>query len=76
MMRVLECSSSRLRLSNTDLPWTKWIFVGAIVIGLLAAIGVSGWVLRPARWSGVLIGCLLLFVFIRGLPRSFDSEFF
>ena len=31
--------------------------------------------LHPACWSGVFIGCIVLFMLVRELPRTFDTEF-
>jgi hypothetical protein len=74
-MKIVENSSNRLRLSNDNGFWEKWIFVGAIVIVLLSGIFVSGWVIRPVCWSGVVGCCFVLFLLIREIPRNFDMEF-
>jgi hypothetical protein len=42
---------------------------------LLAGIFIALKVIRPACWSGAAIGCLVLFLAIREIPKSFDTEF-
>ena len=75
MMRIIEKSSDHLRLSNADMFRSKWGFVVAIVAIILSGIFISAKVIHPACWSGVVLGCFLLFMLVRELPRSFDTEF-
>jgi hypothetical protein len=49
--------------------------VTAIVAALLGIVAVFRWVIRPVCWSGIVVGCLLLFLLVRELLRTFDMEF-
>jgi hypothetical protein len=75
MMRIVEKSSVHLRLSDAGSSWGKWVFVGLIVAILLSGIFISANVIRPTCWSGVAIGCFMLFMLVRELPHNFDREF-
>jgi hypothetical protein len=75
MMRIVEKSSDHLRLSDAETLWSKWGFVAGVVAVLLSGILISALVLRPPCWSGVVIGGFLLFMWVRELPRSSDTEF-
>jgi hypothetical protein len=75
MMRIVENSHSCLRLSNADSFWSKWGFVAAIVTLLLGEIFIAVNVIHPVCWSGAVVGFVILFLIIRELPRSFDSEY-
>ena len=75
MMRIVENSHSCLRLSNADSFWAKWGFIIAISTLLLSGIFIAVKIIHPACWPGVAIACFILFIIIRELPRSFDTEF-
>ena len=75
MMRIVEKSPDRLILSNAYSFWVKWGFVSAIITLFLVGIFVAIKVIRPTCWSGAAIGFFILFMIIRELPRSFDTEF-
>ena len=74
-MKIVEKSPDHLILSNADSFWGKWVFVSAIIALLLAGVFIALKIIRPACWSGAAIGCLVLFLVIREIPKSFDMEF-
>lgn len=76
-MRIVEKSPDHLRISNanTDKLWSEWKYVLIIIAILLIGIGISAWVIRPACWSGVEIGCVLLFLLVLAFSSDFDTEF-
>ena len=75
MMKIVEKSPDHLILSNADSFWGKWVFVSAIIALLLVGVFIALKMIRPACWSGAAIGCLVLFLVIREIPKSFDMEF-
>jgi len=74
MMRVVEQTPDRLRLSNADSFWSKWGFVSFIAVVILVGIFTAAKVIHPTCWSGVVLGIFLLVMLVRELPRNFDTE--
>ena len=74
-MRIVENSHNYLILSNAGSFWGKWGFVAATITVLLGGVFIAVKVIHPPCWSGFAIICMILFLVLRELPRSFDTEF-